>query len=199
MSEVAAQSRMRDTRAGYGWVSIALHWLGALVVLTLWFIGSSIGSAGAQSTQRLNLHTSIALCAYALVWARVIWRFRVGHPQPLPAQRGIGFAIGRLVHLSLLVVIAAMLVTGPLTAWLRGDAIQVFGLVVASPFGAHVDAADFMHRCHVWGANAILIGTLLHIGGTLKHVAFDKDGTLERMLVAGPRGTATRSRVTGEE
>ena len=67
--------RTRDTRTGYGWISIALHWLTAIVILTLWFIGSSIQSDLATgSTSTLRLHTSIAITAYVLLWARVIWR-----------------------------------------------------------------------------------------------------------------------------
>jgi cytochrome b561 len=32
--------RTRDTRTGYGWISIALHWATAILILTIWFIGS---------------------------------------------------------------------------------------------------------------------------------------------------------------
>ena len=82
--------RILDTRTGYGWISIALHWLTAIVILTLWFIGSSIQSDLATgSTSTLRLHTSIAITAYVLLWARVIWRFKFGHPDATPEQRGL--------------------------------------------------------------------------------------------------------------
>ena len=81
--------RIFDTRTGYGWISIALHWLTAIAILTIWFIGSSIQSDLATgSFETLRLHTSIAITAYVLLWARIIWRFRQGHPDALPEQRG---------------------------------------------------------------------------------------------------------------
>ena len=76
--------RTTDTRTGYGWVSIALHWTTAIIVLTLWFVGSSIHSDPETQDSTLRLHTSIAITAYLLLWARVIWRFKIGHPGPLP-------------------------------------------------------------------------------------------------------------------
>ena len=73
--------RWRDTRTGYGWLSIALHWLTAIAILTIWFVGSSIqNDLAAGSESSLRLHTSIAISAYVLLWFRVIWRFKQGHP-----------------------------------------------------------------------------------------------------------------------
>lgn len=177
-----------DNATGYSWVSIALHWVAALIVMTLWVIGSSIVSSGADAPRKLALHTSIALSAYLLLWARIWWRLRAGHPPPLPKQRGIAFSIGRIVHFVLLFVMAAMLITGPLTLWLRGDAIHLFALTLPSPFSAHLHAASVMHQWHVYGANLIFLGIVLHIAGALKHVAFNKDGTLERILIASKSG-----------
>ena len=74
--------RTTDTRTGYGWVSIALHWTTAIIVLTLWFVGSSIQSDPGTQESTLRLHTSIAITAYLLLWARVIWRLKIGHPGP---------------------------------------------------------------------------------------------------------------------
>ena len=75
--------RFRDPNNGYSWLSIALHWATAIIILTLWFIGSSINADRANgSLATLNLHTSIAISAYLLLWARIIWRFWYKHPGP---------------------------------------------------------------------------------------------------------------------
>lgn len=185
--EMTSPSRLADPDSGYGWLSIALHWVGAIVVIALWVIGSSIPNAGTKYRETLQLHTSIAALAYALLWFRVIWRFRSGHPAPNEAQRGWAFAVGKIAHFALLVTIIVMLLTGPLTVWLNGEAIHVFKLAIPSPFSVHLDAANLAHRIHVIGANTIILVTTLHIGGALKHAAFSKDGTLDRILVAGKR------------
>lgn len=178
--------RTRDTRTGYGWISIALHWLTAIVILTIWFIGSSISSdaeSGSQAT--LHLHTSIAITAYLLLWARIIWRFKVGHPGPLPEQTGVFHTIGKYAHYVLLGAIAAMLVSGPLMVWSRGAEIHVWDwFTIPGPFGESMTLFTFTHTVHVWCSRVIIILTILHLGGVYKHAAFNQDGTFGKMLVA---------------
>ncbi len=197
--------RTRDTRNGYGWISIALHWLTATIVLTIWFIGSSIQSPDGMSQSTLHLHTSIAISAYLLLWARIVWRFMKGHPGPLPDQSGIFFALGKYTHYAILFAICAMLISGPIMVWSMGDVIHVWNwFVIPGPFGKHTGIFDTAHGVHVWCSRVIIIGTLLHIGGVYKHAAFNQDGTFGKMLVAArddagaetaaePRGRRTAS------
>ena len=179
--------RTEDTANGYGWVSIALHWLTAIVILTIWFIGSSITAQEdmAEHARLLRLHTSIAILAYALLWVRIVWRFVKGHPGPLPGQAGLFYAIGKYTHYAMLAAIAVMLVSGPLMVWARGMPIHVFDwFAIAGPFGMSMTLYDVMHTAHVWCSRVIIIGTVLHIGGVYKHAAFNQDGTFGKMLVA---------------
>ena len=178
--------RTQDTRTGYGWISIALHWLTAILILTIWFIGSSIQADLAEgSTDTLRLHTSLAISAYVLLWARIIWRFKQGHPDATPEQRGVFYQIGKYTHYAILAAIAAMLISGPLMVWARGDPIYVFDwFTIPGPFGMSMDLYAFLHGIHVWGSRVIIIGTVLHLGGVYKHAAFNQDGTFGKMLVA---------------
>ena len=178
--------RTLDTRTGYGWISIALHWLTAILILTIWFIGSSIQSDLATgSRDTLNLHTSLAICAYVLLWARVIWRFKQGHPDATPDQRGVFYLIGKYTHYAILCAIGVMLISGPLMVWSRGDVIHVFDwFTIPGPFGMNMDLAMALHTIHVWGSRVIIVGTVLHLGGVYKHAAFNQDGTFGKMLVA---------------
>jgi cytochrome b561 len=195
MTRPARTSRAHDTHQGYGWVSIVLHWLAAAIIVTLWFIGSSVSTAGTHAHEVLALHTSIALSAYPLLWGRLLWRWRCGHPGPAPAQRGWSFTLARIAHGCLLVVIAILLISGPLTAWLRGDALQIWSVAIPTPLTA-TGAAQLAHQCHSIGANILLLGILLHIGGAMKHMAINRDGTLERMLIA--QQTADHSDASAE-
>jgi cytochrome b561 len=178
--------RTRDTRTGYGWISIALHWLTAILILAIWFIGSSIQSdVAAGSTDTLRLHTSIAICAYVLLWARIVWRFKQGHPDATPEQRGVFYQIGKYTHYVSLAAVAAMLISGPLMVWSRGEAIFVFDwFTIPAPYGMNMELYTFLHAIHVWGSRIIIVGTLLHLGGVYKHAAFNQDGTFGKMLVA---------------
>jgi cytochrome b561 len=176
--------RTSDTRTGYGWISIALHWTTAILVLTIWFIGSSIHADPATTESTLRLHTSIAISAYALLWLRVVWRFVVGHPDPLPEQRGVFHAIGKYVHYVMLAAIGAMLLSGPTMVWARGDVIHVWTwFAIPGPFAMNMDLFDTMHSIHVWCSRVIIVATVLHLGGVYKHAAFNQDGTFGKMLV----------------
>src|SRR6266852_3597189 len=131
---MAVGMRTADTSNGYGWISIALHWLAAAIVLTMFVIGTmSQGAAREESLRLVHLHTTIGMTAYALLWGRIIWRFVVGHPGPLPKQGVIFFTIGKYFHFVMLVAIGAMLLSGPLMVWTAGDAIHVFALAIPSP------------------------------------------------------------------
>ena len=183
--------RTRDTRTGYGWISIALHWLTAAAILTLFFIGSSIQSDPGTQESTLRLHTSIAITAYLLLWVRIIWRFKQGHPDAMPGQAGVFYQIGKYTHYAILTAVAAMLITGPLMVWSRGEAIFVFDwFTIPGPYGANMDLFGFLHGVHVWGSRIIIVGTALHLGGVYKHAAFNQDGTFGKMLIAARENDA---------
>src|SRR5437588_11577638 len=65
--------RLMDTASGYGWISIALHWLAAAFVLTMWTIGTMSQSAPEGDSRLVDLHTTIGVSAYALLWLRILW------------------------------------------------------------------------------------------------------------------------------
>ena len=178
--------RTQDTRTGYGWISIALHWLTALIVLTIWFIGASINTGDdGPSESTLRLHTSIAISAYALLWLRIGWRFVKGHPGPMPQQAGLFYELGKYTHYAILAAICFQLITGPLMVWSQGAQIHVWDwFAISGPFSTNMPLFDAMHTLHVWCARLIIVGTVLHLGGVYKHAAFNQDGTFGKMLVA---------------
>lgn len=177
---------LRDPKNGYSWLSIALHWITAIIILTLWFIGSSINADRANgSLATLHLHTSIAISAYALLWARIVWRFWIKHPGPMQTQAGLFYEIGKYTHYVIIGAVAAMLVSGPLMVWARGDEIHVWDwFTIPGPFRPDMTAFSVVHTIHVWCSRVIIIGTILHIGGVYKHAAFNQDGTFSKMLIA---------------
>jgi cytochrome b561 len=178
--------RLIDTRNGYGWISILLHWFTAGAVGTLWFVGNSTQVPDVAEHDRLvRLHTSIAISVYLFLWLRIIWRFAFGHPGPLPKQGRFFFAIGKYLHLALLAAIGSMLLTGPLMVWFGGDAIHVFDwFEIPSPLPADMALHDLMHTIHELSAAFIVLGTLLHLAGAFKHSAFNQDGTFDKMMIA---------------
>jgi len=159
-----------DSKSVYGWTSIVLHWLTAIIVITLWFIGKSIAlSATEEADSRRALHVAIAASAWLLLLFRILWRLGSGHPR-IRGQSDLIHRVARTAHYALLLLMLIMLLSGPLVVWSAGNPIVVFGaLSIPSPFG-HVEALSraswFVH------SNAAMLLfwlVLLHIGGALKH------------------------------
>jgi cytochrome b561 len=175
-----------DRDGGYGWISIALHWLAGIAIIVLLFAGDSIGTAGEPARR---VHTTIASCAWLVLAARIAWRLMEGHPPPAPGQGRISFSAGLLVHYLLLAGIAVMLVSGPVAGWANGGGIDIFDLHIpgASPSAPGLYA--LAREAHIIGAVVLAVGTAAHIAGVLKHMFFDRDNLLDRIMVPPKRRT----------
>jgi cytochrome b561 len=189
--------RLSDSKSGYGWISIVLHWLTAIIVLTMFVIGTLSQSADEADYPRLvHLHTTIGMTAYALLWGRIIWRFAVGHPGPLPRQGVIFFTIGKYFHFVMLIAIAVMLLSGPLMVWTAGDAIHVFAGEIRSPVGKHEAVQHVLRAAHGYTAFFILAAMILHVLAVFKHTVFNRDGTFDKIMIA-TRGAPDRAPAIG--
>jgi cytochrome b561 len=177
--------RLKDTSSGYGWISISLHWLVVIIVLTMWAVGAMSQAASDDDAPGLvRLHTTIGVTMYALLWARIIWRFKVGHPGPSPRQSAFLFPVAKYFHFLLLVAIGVMLLSGPLMVWSAGEAIEVFTLAIPSPIGMSPAMHDVLRRVHGVTASFIMVGFVLHVLAVLKHMIVNRDGTFDKIMVA---------------
>ena len=117
MARGTGGARWRDNDTAYGWVSIILHWVVAVGVLTIWLIGDWMQGRSAESPgDLLQLHVSLAASLWLLAVVRIAWRLRSRHPRignPGP-WRHLGI---KLFHYLLLLALAVMLVSGPLMVW----------------------------------------------------------------------------------
>lgn len=166
MTQNAGRNRFVDQPDSFGWLSIALHWVTATIIVALWFIGRSIviqDSIEAVDARR-SLHITIALAAWLLLLFRIVWRLRMHHPH----AAGQSLFIHRLaqsVHYIILVVLSLMMISGPVIAWTDNETIT-----------------NLAYQIHAFSADLLFVLVLLHIGGTLKHMMFHDDDTIIRML-----------------
>ena len=190
---------LKDTATGYGWISIALHWITAVWIVVLLFLGNTIDTvAGEGRNEAVVAHTSLAMLGYLVLLLRIVWRFYHGHPAPAPRQkRGPAYTLGRWTHMAMLVALALMLVSGPLMVWSSGNDIVVYDwFVVPGPLPTSFSLSDLFHSVHTWSALVIFLGILLHLGGVYKHLAFNQDGTLTKILIADKSGTTDERPLT---
>jgi len=176
---------MTNTRAAYGWAAIALHWISAVGVVAMYFLGEQMEDAPDRAAKiaAQGLHVSVGALLFTFLFARLLWS--LSQPEPAPIERNKWLRIAaRVVQGLFLLMIAILIVTGPVAVWSAPRPIAVFDLFsIPSPFPARVawlhDLAEDVH-----GAATKLFWPLivLHVGGALKHLIVDRDGTVQRML-----------------
>ena len=180
--------QLHDTRAGYGWLSIGLHWAAAVAIIMLWFIGNKMTAVDTHADEYavlVRVHTSVAVTVYVLLLYRVIRRLHNGFPGRTSDQPRPLFRIARVVHGTLLFCILMMLFSGPLAVWSGGDAIGFFGLgEIASPFAADEVVHELLEATHRAFAKIIFVVFLVHIAGAFRQILLSPGETSNRMIVA---------------
>ena len=168
---MASRNSLYDRADSFGWISIALHWITAIAIIALWFIGQSISSQPmGEIDARRNLHIVIGLACWLPILARIVWRFMVAHPHAIGQSMRI-HNVARFIHFTMLVLLAAMLLSGPLMALALPDRTGLFAN---------------LYSVHAWSAKILLALVILHILGSLKHLMFHEDETVARMIWPRP-------------
>jgi cytochrome b561 len=174
-----------NTRQAYGWAAIALHWISAGGVVALHLLGERMEEAPDRAAKiaAQDLHVSVGVLLFTFLAARLLWSAGQPKPAPLERQRLLRLAAAT-VQVLFLLMIAVLIVTGPLSVWSTGRAIEVFDLFsLPSPFAQRAPALhEFAEEVH--GAASKLFWPLiaLHVAGAMKHLVIDRDATLKRML-----------------
>ena len=154
--------------------TIVLHWLTAILVITLWTLGHAIDGF-AKGEPRIF--------ARSVHIARVHWRSgKRAVRLPTAGSAWLG-TIATLMHWLLYILLIATVVLGITNAWVRGDTI--FGLFKIPAFDpGNEDLRDTVEVLHGLSAFALLVAALLHAAAALLHHFVGRDDVLRRMLPA---------------
>jgi cytochrome b561 len=179
------------TRSRYDGVSIALHWITVLLVLSLFALGETWGFAQRPLRHELiALHMSLGILLGLAVAARIAWRLMPGH-RVAPAEAGLIDRLARVVHWLLYALLVVQSLFGWVVRWSEGQAMSFFGLLIPSPLTPVAPAThDLLQRVHGWIGWAIVIIALGHAAAAFYHHFVLRDSVLARML---PRGTKAES------
>ncbi len=175
--------QFKDTQDTYGWVSIALHWIVAGLVITQVVIAQGMDD-GTDASERAAtvLHISVGLITFIFVSVRVFWRLRSGEKQ-LPSAPPVIALLSRWVPRLLLITTVVLVVSGPLMVWTKGFDLHLFNwLTIPTPMAKIEWLHELLEEVHEMAVVAIITLSSLHILGGLKHLIVDKDGVMQRML-----------------
>jgi cytochrome b561 len=177
---------LKDSSAGYGLVSVLLHWASAILIAALIGLGWTFADLprGPERDLYAGLHVSLGILFLLVALARVGWRLASGMPPSVARGSALERRLAPIVHRLLLATMVLLPVAGLVLLASIGRTPHLFGLPVPVPFvpESHAlhEAAELVHKA---GANLVLLPLLaLHVLGALKHHLLDRDATLRRML-----------------
>ena len=166
----------------YDPVTIALHWITAVLVSLLWVIGKTIDYApnGALRVDYRSLHMLLGVTLLGVFITHIIWRLHRGRSLPAAGNALMELA-ARVVHWALYLLVGTTLVLGPANVWVRGDV--VFNLFTVPAFDpANKALRHLIGDWHALAADAILILAGVHAAAALFHHFILRDGVLRGML-----------------
>jgi cytochrome b561 len=179
-------NRLFDTRQEYGGGSIAIHWVVALVTLTLLVTGYVLlfMARGPAKGDMISFHTGIGWILALLVIVRLLWRVINPLPRLLTGEPWEN-VLARVVQWSMILLLVAFAVTGYLSVATspRLQSVSVLGWFDLPKLN---DLGRALHRgseeVHLWISHVFAAFLLLHVVGAVKRQFVDRDGTLRRMI-----------------
>jgi cytochrome b561 len=164
--------------------TIALHWITAILVVTLWGLAQIIDffPSGLPRVFARSTHIGLGIVLALVLITRLHWRLTSGVALP-QADAGWPGTLARAVHILLYVLLAAVVLAGLLNASVRN--VNFFGLFkIPNIAPGDRSTRQLIGSLHELAANAVLITAGLHAAAALIHHWFLKDGVLRRMLPA---------------
>jgi cytochrome b561 len=162
-----------------------LHWLMALMVLSMLFIGvGMVSTLAPRYWPLISIHKPLGICILILVLARIGVRLKSGSPT-LPADLPRWQAIAaKISHY----VLYALMVAMPLIGWAMlsagGYPIVLYGPIHLPPIMPHDDSLYSLFRvAHFRLAYFFFVIILMHLGAALFHALVRRDGVFKSMTI----------------
>ena len=176
----------KNTDRQFGWVAITMHWLIAVCVIGLYFLGEymmDLTYYDSFYTIAPKIHEALGISIFLLMVFRLIWTLTNTHPTP-PAtnSRFINLA-SKLAHIALYIMTFVILISGLLISFAGGQGLEIFDLfIIPGPNELFENQATQAGEIHHLVASGLMALVVLHTLAALKHHFIDKDTTLSNML-----------------
>lgn len=171
---------------GYGSISKLLHWVIALLMISLLVIGWVMVDLGYYDPwyhRSLTWHKSLGILAGFIVLFKLAWRAFAAYPKADLSLHAFERSASKIVHWLLLLAMVVLPLTGYLISSSAGDAIEVFTwFSVPAISKISTPLRDQAIDSHYYVAYATVAVVAVHIAGALKHHFIDKKDTLKQML-----------------
>jgi cytochrome b561 len=179
----------------------SLHWLMAVCILAMLFIGVGMNSTVMPKYAPLLVtHKTLGVVILVLALIRLTVRLRSGAP-PLPADLPEPMKLGaHLSHYALYALMIAMPLLGLTMQWTGAYPIVLYG---DTRLPTLLPQSDAMHTllwdAHFYLAFAFFALILLHVAAALFHALVRRDGVFESMAPAPSHAVPAAVRATPAE
>lgn len=178
----------------YSKIMQTLHWLTAIIVLVAFIYGPGGSEERIYSSARdfdRQLHETLGLAVFVLVFVRLIWRLFDNAPASPPMPRWME-RTAKGVQAGLYVLMFLLPISAICGAWLEGHPVTLLGRMTISPLLTESHAIGVtIAELHGWLGDAIMWIAGLHAAAALYHHFMLKDNVLVAML---PRRFTPRDR-----
>ncbi|MEO0400758.1 MAG: cytochrome b/b6 domain-containing protein [Pseudomonadota bacterium] len=188
---------LTNTADSFGSVAKTLHWLTALLILSLIPLGvvangmayelktasTPVDGLLERTAFLFSLHKTLGVTVFFVALIRIAWALSQPKPGLLNADRKLESFAAETVHW----LLYGSLVLVPLSGWIHHAATAGFA-PIWWPFGQDLplvpksdSVASIFGGAHWVLTKVLALSLVLHIAGALKHHVIDKDVTLRRM------------------
>ena len=161
-----------------------LHWLMALMIIAMLFIGAGMVTSVSQRHEWLiHLHKPLGIAILLLVVVRLLVRFSTRQP-PLPADLpGWQVMAAKASH----VLLYALMLVLPVLGWAMisasGEPVMLSNtLQLPSILPADAQVFAMLRKAHGYLAYLLFLTVLLHLAAALFHGWVRRDEVLDSML-----------------
>lgn len=178
--------RLTNSQVHFGLVSITLHWVMAVMLIGLYFLGDYMVGLDYYDDwyhSAPGWHKSTGMIVVALLLFRLFWKLIQLRPKPLSNYKKWEVKLASVVHYSFYLLMFIMTTSGYFISTAENAAIDVFGWFnVPAITELSKTQAELTADIHELSTTIFIVLVVLHSIAALKHQFIDKDNTLLRML-----------------
>jgi cytochrome b561 len=177
--------QLRNSTQHYGHLTILIHWLMALLIISLLVVGFYMTDLpkGDDKWALYGLHKATGFIVLLLALFRWYWMLSSPKVAPQSSYTRLDIKAALASKWLLMVLLLLMPLSGFLMSATAGRSLSVFGLFeVPKLMEADRALAGFFNQAHSYIGWTLTVVVTLHFVFVLKHHFIRKDATLTRML-----------------
>lgn len=175
-----------DSIKNYGITAILLHWIMAVLVVGLFFLGEYMVDLDYYDRWYQLApwwHKSIGLFVFVLLAFRLGHRLKNKPPKPLVSYKLWEIKAAKITHVLFYLLLFIACISGYFISTAKGASIEVFAWLEIPAFLILSETnAELTAEVHEIATLVLAVLFCLHVIAALKHHCIDRDETLSRII-----------------